>query len=292
MKIEQHLEKAKVLIEALPYIQRFHGKTIVIKYGGSAMLEEGLRKHFAQDIVLMKFVGLHPVVVHGGGPQIGETLKRLGKETSFVHGMRVTDAETMEVVEMVLAGKLNKELVQLVSENGGKAVGLSGKDGNLIRARKMVMARDSEATKDMGFVGEVEAVNADIISVLDQSMFIPIIAPVGVGRKGETYNINADLVASRIAISLKADKLILLTDVDGILDKSDNLLSSVSLGESKELLDQEIVSGGMIPKVQCCIEAVGQGVRKAHIIDGRVEHSVLLEVFTDSGVGTEIYSDS
>ncbi len=291
MKNLQHLEKAKVLIEALPYIQRFHGKTIVIKYGGSAMLEEGLRNHFAQDIVLMKFVGLRPVVVHGGGPQIGETLKRLGKETSFVHGLRVTDAETMEVVEMVLAGKLNKELVQLVSEHGGKAVGLSGKDGALIRARKLIMEKAAGKVEDLGFVGEVDEVNADIISVLDKSMFIPIIAPIGVGEKGETYNINADLVASHIAIALKADKLILLTDVPGILDSSGSLLSSVSLQEARGLLARDIISGGMIPKLQCCDEAVSQGVRKAHIIDGRVEHSVLLEVFTDGGVGTEIYSD-
>ncbi len=292
MKNLQHLEKAKVLIEALPYIQRFHRKTIVIKYGGSAMLEEGLRNHFAQDIVLMKFVGLRPVVVHGGGPQIGETLKRLGKETSFVDGLRVTDAETMEVVEMVLAGKLNKELVQLVTEHGGKAIGLSGKDGALIRARKMRVEHSSDTSVDMGFVGEVDEVNADILNVLDQSMFIPIIAPVGVSEKGETYNINADLVASRIAIALKADKLILLTDVAGILDASDNLLSSVSLNESRELLARGVLSGGMIPKVQCCDEAVSHGVRKAHIIDGRVEHSLLLEVFTDGGVGTEIYLDT
>jgi len=290
--MKQHLEKAKVLIEALPYIQRFHGKTVVIKYGGSAMREETLRQHFAQDIVLMKFVGIHPVVVHGGGPQIGEMLARLGKQTQFVEGMRVTDAETMEVVEMVLAGKLNKELVQLVAGHGGKAIGLSGKDGNLIRARKMAPKQVDGKEVDIGYVGEVEQVNADIIEALDKSMFIPIIAPVGVGTRGETYNINADLVASRLAIALGADKLILLTDVPGILNGEGELISSVPVRKVKALLADGVVSGGMIPKVRCCVEAVGQSVRKAHIIDGRVPHSVLLEVFTDGGVGTEIYLET
>ncbi len=289
--MERYLDKAKVLTEALPYIQRFHGKTIVIKYGGSAMQEEALRRHFAQDIVLMKFVGLRPVVVHGGGPQIGATLKRLGKETRFVRGMRVTDAETMEVVEMVLSGKLNKDLVQLINSQGGKAIGLSGKDGNLIEARKMIRPEGKGGEEDLGYVGEVAKVNAAIIKDMDRGVYVPVIAPVGVGQDGKTYNINADLVASRLAVALNADKLILLTDVTGILDGSGGLLSSIRLSELDGLLAREEVTGGMIPKVRCCYEAVSQGVRKAHIIDGRVEHSVLLEVFTDGGVGTEICRD-
>ena len=255
------------------------------------MQEEGLRQRFAQDIVLMKFVGLRPVVVHGGGPQIGATLKRLGKDTRFVRGMRVTDAETMEVVEMVLSGKLNKDLVQLINSHGGRAVGLSGKDGNLIEARKMVLEEGEGAGEDLGFVGEVANVNAGIIKDMDRGMYVPVVAPIGVGKGGETYNINADLVASRLAVALEADKLILLTDVTGVLDGSGELLSSIPLGELKGLLTREEVTGGMIPKVRCCFEAVSQGVRKAHIIDGKVEHSVLLEVFTDRGVGTEIYAD-
>jgi acetylglutamate kinase len=289
--MERNVDKAKVLTEALPYIQRFHGKTIVFKYGGSAMREEGLRRHFAQDIVLMKFVGIHPVVVHGGGPQIGETLKRMGKETRFVQGMRVTDAETMEVVEMVLSGKMNKDLVQLIHSQGGRAIGLSGKDGNLIEARKMILAHGAAAGEDLGFVGEVASVNAGIIQDMDRGMYIPVVAPIGVGRDGKTYNINADLVASRLAVALKAHKLILLTDVRGILDPAGKLLSSIPLSRLEGLLTRGEVTGGMIPKVRCCSEAVNQGVRKAHIIDGRVEHAVLLEVFTDGGVGTEIFAD-
>jgi acetylglutamate kinase len=289
--MEDYLDKAKVLTEALPYIQRFHGKTIVIKYGGSAMQEERLRQHFTQDIVLMKFVGLHPVVVHGGGPQIGETLKQIGKESRFVGGMRVTDAETMEVVEMVLAGKLNKGLVQLINSHGGRAIGLCGKDGNLIEARKMFLEEGEAAGEDLGFVGEVANVNAGIIQDMDPSAYIPVVAPIGIGKDGATYNINADLVASHLAVALEADKLILLTDVTGILDGSGRLLSSIPLSELKGLLTRGEVTGGMIPKVRCCYEAVSQGVRKAHIIDGKVEHSLLLEVFTDGGVGTEICRD-
>jgi acetylglutamate kinase len=289
--MEGYLDKAKVLTEALPYIQRFHGKTIVIKYGGSAMQEERLRQNFTQDIVLMKFVGLHPVVVHGGGPQIGETLKRIGKESRFVGGMRVTDAETMEVVEMVLAGKLNKDLVQLINSHGGRAIGLCGKDGNLIEARKMILEEGEAAGEDLGFVGEVANVNAGIIRDMDPNVYIPVVAPIGVGKDGETYNINADLVASHLAVALEADKLILLTDVKGILDGSGELLSSIPLSQLEGLLTRGEVTGGMIPKVRCCYEAVSRGVRKAHIIDGKVEHSVLLEVFTDGGVGTEICRD-
>jgi acetylglutamate kinase len=289
--MEDYLDKAKVLTEALPYIQRFHGKTIVIKYGGSAMQEERLRQHFTQDIVLMKFVGLHPVVVHGGGPQIGETLKQMGKESRFVGGMRVTDAETMEVVEMVLAGKLNKGLVQLINSHGGRAIGLCGKDGNLIEARKIFLEEGEAAGEDLGFVGEVANVNAGIIQDMDPSAYIPVVAPIGIGKDGATYNINADLVASHLAVALEADKLILLTDVTGILDGSGRLRSSLPLSELKGLLTRGEVTGGMIPKVRCCYEAVSQGVRKAHIIDGKVEHSLLLEVFTDGGVGTEICRD-
>lgn len=289
--MERYPDKAKVLTEALPYIQRFHGKTIVIKYGGSAMQVEGLRRHFAQDIVLMKYVGLRPVVVHGGGPQIGETLKRMGKETRFIRGMRVTDAQTMEVVEMVLAGKLNKDLVQLIHSQGGRAIGLSGKDGNLIEARKMVLEEGEGAGEDLGFVGEVVSINPAVIQDMDRGTYIPVVAPIGVGKDGETYNINADLVASRLAIALNADKLILLTDVIGVLDGSGGLVSSIPLSELEVWLSRKEITGGMIPKVRCCFEAVSQGVRKAHIIDGRVEHSVLLEIFTDTGVGTEIYAD-
>jgi acetylglutamate kinase len=290
--MERLIEKAKVLTEALPYIQRFAGKTVVIKYGGSAMREERLRNSFAEDIVLMKFVGLNPVVIHGGGPQIDEVLERFGKEARFVKGLRVTDAETMEVVEMVLVGKINKELVRLINQHGGRAVGLSGKDGELFRARRVVFTSEQEGgseTEDIGFVGEVESVDPSIIRALDQDRFIPVIAPVGVDAEGQTYNINADLVAGRLAVALKADKLILLTDVPGILDPVGELLSSLSLAEAEELIRRKVVSGGMIPKVRCCIEAVSEGVQKSHIVDGRIEHAVLLEVFTDGGVGTEIY---
>ena len=287
--MSQYAEKARVLTEALPYIQKFHGKTIVIKYGGSAMREENLRRLFARDIVLMKYVGFHPVVVHGGGPQIGQTLARLGKETRFVGGMRVTDAETMEVVEMVLCGRLNKELVQGIQRAGGKAVGLSGKDGGLIRARKMVLG-DGGQGEDLGYVGEVAGIDPSVIRALDSSMYIPVVAPVGVGDDGETYNINADLVAGSLAAALRADKLILLTDVPGLLDQDDTLISAVPLDQVDAMVSGGTVTGGMIPKVRCCARAVRKGVRKAHIIDGRVEHSVLLEILTDHGVGTQFFA--
>ncbi len=289
--MDPFVEKAKVLTEALPYIQKFHGKTMVIKYGGSAMQDEALRRSFANDVVLMKYVGLHPVVVHGGGPQIGEILERLGKESRFLHGMRVTDAETMEIVEMVLSGKINKEIVQLIIDHGGKAVGLSGKDGGLVQARKMTLTSSSGKEEDLGFVGEVVGVNAEIIESLDLSMYIPVIAPVGVSPQGETYNINADLVAGSLAVALQAHKLIMLTDVAGLLDPSDKLISAIALSELDDLYAQGIVKGGMIPKVRCCAEAVRGGVKKAHIIDGRIQHSVLLEVFTDQGVGTQFHAD-
>jgi acetylglutamate kinase len=287
--MEEHLEKAKILTEALPYIQKFHGKTMVIKYGGSAMKEARLRTLFAKDVVLMKYVGINPVIVHGGGPQIGQILSRLGMSSRFVRGMRVTDAATMEVVEMVLSGKINKDLVQLIIEQGGKAVGLSGKDGGLVRARK-VQQDPSAGEEDLGFVGEVVEVNSEIIQALEQDRYIPVVAPIGFGDEGETYNINADLVAGSLAAALKAHKLILLTDVPGVLDASGKLISAIRLSELSGLVSEGAVTGGMIPKVRCCAEAVSQGVTKAHVIDGRIEHSVLLEVFTDQGVGTQIYA--
>ena len=287
------IEKANVLIEALPYIRQFYQKTIVIKYGGSAMVDERLKRSFAQDIVLLKYVGINPVVVHGGGPQIGKTLERIGKKSDFREGMRVTDSETMDVVEMVLVGKVNKEIVALINQNGGQAVGLSGKDGRLIQARKLKLYRDQEGDKppeliDLGMVGEVQSIQAEIIQTLEASRFIPVIAPVGVGDQGETYNINADLVAGKIAPALKASKLIFLTDVPGVLDSDGSLISSLDTMQVNRLLEQETLTGGMIPKVRYGLEAVNGGVDKAHIVDGRVEHAVLLEIFMDQGIGTEI----
>lgn len=282
---------ADVLIEALPYIRRFYGKTIVIKYGGNAMVEEHLKESFARDITLMKFIGLNPVVVHGGGPQIGSALEKMGISSKFVDGMRVTDEPTMDVVEMVLVGKVNKEIVAQISQQGGKAVGLSGKDGGLILSRKLHLVRPKAEDKppeiiDIGMVGEVVAVNSDIIHTLEGGGAIPIIAPVGVGESGETYNINADWVASKIAVALNAIKLILLTDVEGIMDESGSLISSIEVGVVKEMLEAGTISGGMIPKIQCAVEALERGVEKVHIIDGRKPHVVLLELFTDRGIGT------
>lgn len=282
---------ADVLIEALPYIRRFYGKTIVIKYGGNAMVEEHLKESFARDITLMKFIGLNPVVVHGGGPQIGSALEKMGISSKFVDGMRVTDEPTMDVVEMVLVGKVNKEIVAQISQQGGKAVGLSGKDGGLILAKKLHLVRPKAEDKppeiiDIGMVGEVVAVNSDIIHTLEGGGAIPIIAPVGVGESGETYNINADWVASKIAVALNAIKLILLTDVEGIMDESGSLISSIEVGVVKKMLEAGTISGGMIPKIQCAVEALERGVEKVHIIDGRKPHVVLLELFTDRGIGT------
>lgn len=285
--MQKYIQKVETLLEALPYIRQFYDKTIVIKYGGHAMEEERLKQSFARDIILMKYVGLNPVIVHGGGPQIGELLKKLGKESRFVKGIRVTDNETMDVVEMVLVGKVNKEIVGLINHFGGKAVGLSGKDGGLITAKKL-----KNKGEDMGMVGEVKSVNPKVIETLDRDKFIPVIAPVGVGDDGKTYNINADTVAGKIAAALKAEKLILLTDVQGVLDKSKKLISVLSVAEAKKLIKNETATGGMIPKLECCLDAIKGGVAKAHIIDGRVEHAVLLEVFTDAGVGTEIYKSS
>ena len=284
--MQKYIQKVETLLESLPYIRQFYDKTIVIKYGGHAMTEERLKQSFAKDIILMKYVGLNPVIVHGGGPQIGELLKRLGKESRFVKGIRVTDDETMDVVEMVLVGKVNKEIVGLINHYGGKAVGLSGKDGGLIKAKKL-----KNKGEDMGMVGEVKSVNPKVIETLDRDKFIPVIAPVGVGDDGKTYNINADTVAGKIAAALKAEKLILLTDVQGVLDKNKKLISALNVAEAKKLIKNKTATGGMIPKLECCLDALKGGVSKAHIIDGRVEHAVLLEVFTDAGVGTEIYKD-
>jgi len=291
--MEELISKATVLIEALPYIRRFYQKNIVIKYGGHAMVDERLKRGFALDIVLLKYIGLNPVVVHGGGPQIGRTLDRLGKKSEFRQGMRVTDAETMDVVEMVLVGKVNKEIVALINQHGGQAVGLSGKDGRLIEASKLHLYKDQGEDKppeliDIGMVGEVKAVHPEIIQTLEASRFIPIIAPVGVGEHGETYNINADLVAGAVAAALKASKLILLTDVPGVLDGEGKLVSSMNVERTGELIGKGIIKGGMLPKVRCALDALSEGVEKAHIIDGRVEHALLLEIFMDTGIGTEI----
>ena len=285
--------RAKVLIEALPYIQRFKGATIVVKYGGHAMVDEQLKQNFALDIILMKFVGLNPVVVHGGGPQIGDFLKRLSIQSEFIDGMRVTDKKTMDVVEMVLVGMVNKEIVSLINRNGGSAVGLSGKDGKLIQAEKMKYMKEKGDDQppeiiDMGMVGQISVVDTTILTSLTESGFIPVIAPVGAGREGETYNINADMVAGHIAASVKARKLILLTDTEGVLDKKGELISTLRKGEVSGLIRDNTIAGGMIPKVKCCLEALERGVKKTHIIDGRKDHAILLEIFTKVGVGTEI----
>jgi len=281
--IEKELfQKAQILIEALPYIRRFYGKTMVIKYGGGAMAKGPEERALAEDIVLMWYVGIKPILVHGGGPQIGEFLKRLGKKSNFIGGMRVTDEETMEVVEMVL-GKLNKDLVYLINLYGGKAVGLSGKDAQLLRAKKMI-----HDEFDLGLVGEVEEVNVELLEALQKEGFIPVIAPIGVGEDGTPYNINADMVAGRVAGALKAEKLILLTDVPGVSDENGNLIQSLKVEKAEELIKKGVIHGGMIPKVRCCLEALNLGVSKAHIIDGTLPHALLLEVFTDKGIGTEI----
>ena len=288
-------DRAQILIEALPYIQRFQGKTIVIKYGGNAMVDENLKQSFARDVVLMKLVGMNPVIVHGGGPQIGKLLERIGKKSEFVQGMRVTDRETMDVVEMVLGGLVNKEIVSLINKNGGKAIGLTGKDGGLIRARKLLMKSipaeglPSEII-DIGHVGEVESIDPEVVALLDTQNFIPVIAPIGVGPEGEAYNINADVVAGKLAITLMAEKLILLTNTTGVLDKEGGLLTGLSVSKVNALIADGTIHGGMLPKVNYALDAVNSGVKSAHIIDGRVEHAVLLEVFTDQGVGTLIKS--
>ncbi len=286
------IHKAEILLEALPYMRRFQGQTLVIKYGGAAMKEPELKAGFAQDITLIQYLGIHPVVVHGGGPQIAQMLAQLQIPTQFVEGMRVTDQPTMDVVEMVLAGKVNKEIVNLINTAGGRAVGLSGKDGRLLEAKKIHLYRPREDEPpeiiDIGLVGEVTAVNTDLIRTLQAQNFIPVLAPVGVGKAGETYNINADLVAGAVARALAAAKLILLTDVAGVLDKEGRLISSLDRDAVHGLMEDGTVKGGMIPKLNCCLEALSHGVGKAHILDGRVLHAVLLEIFTDHGIGTEI----
>ena len=281
-------QRAEVLIEALPYIQEFQGKAVVIKYGGAAMEQADLKVEFARDVILLRCVGINPVIVHGGGPQIGALMKRLGKEPQFVGGMRVTDAETVEIVEMVLVGKINKEIVGLINLHGGKAVGLSGKDGNLIRARRRPHRLPSGEAVDIGLVGEVESVNPAAIALLETSGFVPVIAPVGVGAGGETYNINADLVAGDIAAALAAEKLIHLTDVQGIKGPDGARVSTLTRKEAERLMEAGVIEGGMLPKVESALRALQGGTAKAHIIDGRVPHAILLELFTKEGIGTEI----
>ncbi|HOC60164.1 MAG TPA: acetylglutamate kinase [Smithellaceae bacterium] len=291
--IQSSMERADILLEALPYIRRFYNKTIVIKYGGHAMVDQDLKDKFARDVVMMKYIGINPVVVHGGGPQIGSFLKKLGKESKFIQGMRVTDAETMNIVEMVLVGMVNKEIVGLINRHGGKAVGLSGKDGNLVEAEKYYLTDEKAKNTpseiiDIGLVGKVKAVNTDLIVSVAQNGFIPVIAPTGIGASGETYNINADIVAGEVAAALKAEKLLLLTDVAGVLDVDKNLINTMTNQEALKLIEEGIVEGGMFPKVKCCLKALRGGVQKAHIVDGRLKHAILLEIFTDRGIGTEI----
>ena len=291
--MEELIKKANVLMETLPWLKRFYGKTIVIKYGGNAMVEEHLKEGFARDVIMMKYIGLNPVVVHGGGPQIGKVLEAMKIESRFIQGMRVTDSETMDVVEMVLGGKVNKEIVTNINRYGGKAVGITGKDGGLIQARKLEMTTVNPDTLtpeiiDIGMVGEVESVDPTIIKSLKEHDFIPVIAPIGGGLNGETYNINADLVAGKIAGALKAEKLILLTDIEGVKDKQGKLISTIDIQRVPDLINNGTISGGMIPKVNCCVDAVEEGITRAHIIDGRMEHACLLEMFTDKGIGTVV----
>ena len=286
-------KKAQILAEALPYIRRFHGKTIVVKYGGNAMTDPGLHESFARDVVLMKLVGMNPVVVHGGGPQIGSLLKKLNIKTEFINGMRVTDAETMDVVEMVLGGSVNKEIVASINRNGGKAIGVTGKDGQLIRAHQLKVSRispelDVPEIIDIGHVGEVDQIDTEVLNVILDSNFIPVIAPIGVDASGATYNINADLVAGKLAQVMQAEKLMLLTNVEGVLDDAGEILTGLTTTRVDELIAAGIISGGMLPKIGCALDAVKSGVTSAHIIDGRVPHAVLLEIFTDEGIGTLI----
>jgi len=291
--VKKSMERATILLEALPYIRRFYDKTVVIKYGGHAMVDESLKEMFAMDVVMMKYVGINPVVVHGGGPQIGDLLKKIGKDSKFVRGMRVTDEETMSVVEMVLAGSVNKEIVGLINHHGGNAVGLTGKDGNLIQAEKYFLSADKAKDTppeiiDLGLVGKVKKLNVNLVVLLAKEGFIPVIAPIGVGDGGETYNINADIVAGEVAAALQAEKLVLLTDVKGVLDAEGQLIKTMSGDEVEKLIETGAIEGGMYPKVKCCLKALKGGTKKAHIIDGRLQHSILLEIFTDEGIGTEI----
>ena len=294
MKTDTSATTAQILTEALPYIQKFHGQTVVIKYGGNAMIDEQLKNNFARDVVLMKLVGINPVIVHGGGPQIGDLLHKLGIESKFVGGMRITDADTMDVVQMVLGGLVNKEIVSLINTHGGRAVGITGKDGGLLKAQKLsthTVDKDTEEFVDIGQVGEVTEVNVDVLETLTESQFIPVIAPIGVGGDGESYNINADIVAGKVAEALVASKLVLLTNTPGILDAEQNTLSGLSKADVKSLISEGIINEGMLPKVECALSAVSSGVQSVQIIDGRVPHALLLEIFTDSGVGTQILAD-
>jgi acetylglutamate kinase len=290
---EDALNIAQVLTEALPYIQRFTGKTIVVKFGGNAMVDPLLHESFARDVVLMKLVGMNPVVVHGGGPQIGALLQKLNIRTDFVDGMRVTDSQTMDVVEMVLGGSVNKEIVSSINRNGGKAIGVTGKDGQMIRAHKLIVSRpgpelDAPEIIDIGHVGEVDQIDTEVLNVILESNFIPVIAPIGVGEDGSTYNINADLVAGKLAEVMRAEKLMLLTNVAGLLDKNGQILTGLTTRQVDDLIADGTISGGMLPKIRCALDAVKTGVTSAHIVDGRVPHAVLLETFTDEGMGTLI----
>jgi acetylglutamate kinase len=291
--MKKFVERADILLEALPYIRRFFGKTVVIKYGGHAMVDEELKNNFARDVVMMKYIGINPVVVHGGGPQIGSYLKKLGKNSKFIQGMRVTDEETMDIVEMVLVGKVNKEIVGLINRHGGKAVGLSGKDANLIRAEKYYLSAEKVKDTppeiiDIGLVGRVTEINAELIVSMTADGVITVIDPTGVGSAGETYNINADLVAGAVAAALRAEKLILLTDVPGVLNRQGEMIHTMDDRTSRMMIDEGTIEGGMFPKVKCCLKALKGGVKKAHIVDGRLKHAILLEMFTDQGIGTEI----
>ena len=291
--LKESMARADILLEALPYIRRFYNKTIVVKYGGHAMIDQELKELFARDIVMMKYIGINPVVVHGGGPQIGSYLKKMGKDSRFVQGMRITDEETMDVVEMVLVGKLNKEITGLINRHGGKAVGLSGKDGQMTQAEKYYLSAERAKDTppeiiDLGLVGKVKKINPELILALEKEGFIPVIAPTGVGEQGETYNINADLVAGAIAAALQAEKLILLTDVAGVMDGKGELINTLNNDEAEEMIKSGVIAGGMYPKVKCCLKALKGGVKKTHIIDGRLKHAVMLEMFTDEGIGTEI----
>lgn len=284
--------RARILVEALPYIRNFRGKRIVIKYGGSAMTESRLKKDFAEDVALLSFVGMKPVIVHGGGPQIGELLQKIGKESRFVKGLRVTDEETMDVVEMVLVAKVNKDVVSMINFHGGRAVGLSGRDGDLIKARKARPAKLADTDEDLGLVGEVEKIDSELIGSLEERGFIPVIAPVGAGPDEKPYNINADTAAGAISAALNAERFLLLTDVPGVMDSEGKLISSLAEDEAIELIHNGVVSGGMIPKIRCCLQALAGGVPKAHIVDGRVSHALLLELLTERGIGTEIVRES
>jgi acetylglutamate kinase len=294
--METLIEKAETLIKALPYIRKFYGKTFVIKYGGAAQIEESLKDSFAQDVVLLNYIGINTIVVHGGGPKVTETMKKMGKSSVFVQGLRVTDEETIDIVEMVLGGLINKEIVALINSHGGKAVGLTGKDGGLIQAEKKLLRQRSAETgddevHDIGLVGSVKDVNPGILVGLDRNGFIPVVAPIGVDDKGQTLNINADFLASSLASAIKAEKLILMTDVPGILDHNGNLISTLGGVDAERLINEETISGGMIPKVRACLEALESGVKKTHIVDGRIPHCLLLEIFTEKGIGTEIVKD-